>query len=160
MIKPFLPAAIIAALSLSAMSLSACSDATDTAKTATAIVLPALLNPNTASSDDLRAVAGMTDTLLLDIEAARPFTDGAAFADFVQSRSSDPEALLNAVFVPFPINSTPEADFKSIPGVGDKMAHEFEEYRPYSDMAQFDREIGKYVDADELARLRRFIVID
>ena len=39
------------------------------------------------------------------------------------------------------------------------MAHEFEEYRPYVDMDQFRREIGKYVDEDEVARLERYVAI-
>jgi len=47
----------------------------------------------------------------------------------------------------------------SIPGVGARMLHEFEEYRPYRAMAQFRREIGKYVDDDELDRLARYVEI-
>jgi hypothetical protein len=39
------------------------------------------------------------------------------------------------------------------------MLREFKEYRPYRALAQFDREIGKYVDAKELARLRRYVEI-
>ncbi len=40
-----------------------------------------------------------------------------------------------------------------IPGAGKRMAHEFEEYRPWKAWAQFDKEIGKYVNAQEVARL-------
>ena len=40
------------------------------------------------------------------------------------------------------------------------MAHEFEEYRPYKSMAQWRREIGKYVDDDELARLERYVFLE
>ena len=39
------------------------------------------------------------------------------------------------------------------------MQHEFEEYRPYTSMAQFRREIGKYVDEDEVERLARYVEI-
>ena len=39
------------------------------------------------------------------------------------------------------------------------MLHEFKEYRPYGGMEQFRREIGKYVDADEVARLERYMTI-
>ncbi len=41
-----------------------------------------------------------------------------------------------------------------------KMVHEFEEYRPYSSMEQFRREIGKYVDDDEVARLESYVTLD
>jgi hypothetical protein len=39
------------------------------------------------------------------------------------------------------------------------MRHEFEEYRPYRDLAQFRREIGKYVDDAEVARLEKYVTI-
>jgi hypothetical protein len=39
------------------------------------------------------------------------------------------------------------------------MRHEFEEYRPYSAMAQFQREMGKYVDDEEVARMSRYVEI-
>jgi len=61
------------------------------------------------------------------------------------------------VFVPIDLNNATEAEIKAIPGVGDKMAHEFEEYRPYKNMEQFRREIGKYVDEKEVARLERYV---
>ena len=47
-----------------------------------------------------------------------------------------------------------------VPGVGDRMAHEFEEYRPYQNIEQFRREIGKYVDEDEVARLERYVTLN
>jgi hypothetical protein len=39
------------------------------------------------------------------------------------------------------------------------MLHEFEEYRPYTSMAQFRREIGKYVDDEELERLAQHVEV-
>jgi hypothetical protein len=40
------------------------------------------------------------------------------------------------------------------------MAREFAEYRPYTGgLPQFRREIGKYVDAREVARLERYVTI-
>jgi hypothetical protein len=41
-----------------------------------------------------------------------------------------------------------------------RMVHEFEEYRPYTSFEQFRREIGKYVDQKEVARLERYLVIE
>ena len=40
------------------------------------------------------------------------------------------------------------------------MAHEFEEYRPYTDLDQFRQEIGKYVDENEVARLERYVTLN
>ncbi len=47
-----------------------------------------------------------------------------------------------------------------IPGMTRRTAHEFEEYRPYTSLAQFDKEIGKYVKPDEVARLRSYVVLE
>jgi hypothetical protein len=40
------------------------------------------------------------------------------------------------------------------------MVHEFEEYQPYENIEEFRREIGKYVDADEVARLESYVTLD
>jgi hypothetical protein len=37
--------------------------------------------------------------------------------------------------------------------MGKRMLHEFKEYRPYKTIEQFRKEIGKYVDQKEVARL-------
>jgi hypothetical protein len=39
------------------------------------------------------------------------------------------------------------------------MVREFKEYRPWKNEAQFQKEIGKYVDAKEVARLWRYVTI-
>ena len=63
------------------------------------------------------------------------------------------------LFVPMNLNTTAEEDFLLVPGVGSRLAHEFEEYRPYQAMAQFRREIGKYVDEEEVARLEQYVFV-
>jgi hypothetical protein len=40
------------------------------------------------------------------------------------------------------------------------MVHEFKGYRPYRALAQFRREIVKYVDDEEVARLERYVPIN
>ena len=40
------------------------------------------------------------------------------------------------------------------------MLREFKEYRPWKTAAQFEKEIGKYVDAKEVKRLWRYVVIE
>jgi len=39
------------------------------------------------------------------------------------------------------------------------MLREFKEYRPYTSIEQFRREIGKYVNAKEVARLERYVTL-
>ena len=52
-----------------------------------------------------------------------------------------------------------DADIMTIPGLGNRMLHEFKEYRPYDGIERFRREIGKYVSKEEVARLERFVTI-
>jgi DNA uptake protein ComE-like DNA-binding protein len=47
----------------------------------------------------------------------------------------------------------------TIPGVGDKIADELMEYRPYTSKEQFEAELGKYLDAEALAALEQHITI-
>lgn len=119
-----------------------------------------ILDANTASES---ALAEATDAATASaIVAARPFPSIAELnALLAESRSADEiEEIYGAVFVPIKLNSAPDANIRMIPGVGRRMAHEFEEYRPYTSMEQFRREIGKYVDVDEVARLEMYVTLD
>ena len=49
------------------------------------------------------------------------------------------------------LNTASAEEFLTIPGVGDRMVHEFEEYRPYVSIVQFRREMAKYVDEATIA---------
>lgn len=64
-------------------------------------------------------------------------TEVSTSGDFV-----DPSERLN-------LNTATSEQFATIPGVGDRMVHEFEEYRPWRSVGQFRREIGKYIDDDQ-----------
>jgi len=64
------------------------------------------------------------------------------------------------VFIPLNLNEASAEDLGTIPGMNARMVHEFEEYRPYSSLQQFRREIGKYVDEDEVARLESYVILD
>jgi DNA uptake protein ComE-like DNA-binding protein len=57
------------------------------------------------------------------------------------------------------LNTATDAEIMSIPGMGPRMLREFKEYRPYTSMDQFRREIGKYVDKAEVARFEQYVTI-
>lgn len=63
-----------------------------------------------------------------------------------------PEAKLN-------INTASDAEFRTIPDVGDRMVREFNEYRPYASIQQFRQEIGKYVEEDQVAAYEKYIYV-
>ena len=115
-----------------------------------------VLNANLATESDLVAL-GLSEEVVQKLLAARPFLSIADFNSIIELENT--EELFKKIFVPFNLNITEEKDFKMIPGVGDKMAHEFEEYRPYTSILQFKREIGKYVDEQEVARYLDYVFV-
>ncbi len=115
-----------------------------------------VLNANLATESDL-VTLGLSEEVVQKLLAARPFLSMADFNSIIELENT--EELFKKIFVPFNLNTTEEKDFKMIPGVGDKMAHEFEEYRPYTSILQFKREIGKYVDEQEVARYLDYVFV-
>jgi hypothetical protein len=57
------------------------------------------------------------------------------------------------------VNTATNPEILLIPNLGDRMLGEFLEYRPYVALPQFRREIGKYVNAQEVARFERYVTI-
>ena len=121
-----------------------------------------VLNPNVDGEAEIAALPGVTPALASQIVEQRPFLTMAAFDELVVAVPGDAarEPLYARLFVPINLNATSAAEILLVPGVGDRMAHEFEEYRPYRALAEFRREIGKYVDDDEVARFERNMVVD
>lgn len=67
--------------------------------------------------------------------------------------------LYGKMFLHINLNTASNDEILLIPNMSARMAHEFDEYRPYKSYAQFQKEIGKYVDAKEVARLEQFTFI-
>lgn len=118
-----------------------------------------LVNPNLAEKSELLTLPHVNEALAQAIIDARPLLTPAQLDAVVSaSLGSDQKSeLYGRMFRPLNLNSASEAEIMLIPGMSGRMAHEFEEYRPYSSMAQFRREIGKYVDAEEVARLEQYV---
>jgi DNA uptake protein ComE-like DNA-binding protein len=57
------------------------------------------------------------------------------------------------------LNTATGEEFRTIPDVGDRMVHEFEEYRPYVSIQQFRQEIGKYVDEAQVAAYEAYVYV-
>ena len=96
------------------------------------------------SSADSTAVVAAPDTAAV---ASAPAPDTAAATSSTAS------------IVKIDLNTATDEEILKIPGVGKKMLREFKEYRPYTSMDQFRREIGKYVDKAEVARLEQYVYI-
>jgi len=120
-----------------------------------------VLNPNLASEKELLALPQLNARLVKDISDKRPFLSIAELhAVLGPSLSKEQLTTLYAkLFVPINLNTARRDEILLVPGVGQRMAHEFEEYRPYRALAQFRREIGKYVDEKEVARLEQYVFV-
>lgn len=121
----------------------------------------ALLDPNAATREQIAALPGMDAALADSLVAKRPFPDMRAVDRVLATRlgATQRDTIYARMFLPLDLNAATREEIELIPGVGARMRHEFEEYRPYRDMARFRREIGKYVDSAEVARLERYVRI-
>lgn len=119
-----------------------------------------MMDPNSAGAADLATIPGVTAEIATAITAARPYMSNTTLDGVL---SGIPEQQRDSVFsrlwIPVDLNTATDTELLLIPGVGSRMLREFKEYRPWTSVDQFRREIGKYVDAEELARLERYVVI-
>jgi DNA uptake protein ComE-like DNA-binding protein len=123
---------------------------------------PALLDPNLAKAEELQKIPHLTPELVKKLIEKRPFLRAADFDKFLVDQKLTPEqrtSVHGRVFLHINLNKATKEEMKLIPGLGERMIHEFEEYRPYKTLSQFRREIGKYVDAKELARLEQYVFV-
>jgi len=120
------------------------------------------LNLNTASQEEILMIPGVGNRLLREFREYRPYKTMAQFRKEIGKYVDAKEVarLEQYVFVPVSLNGASDEDILSIPGTGKRMLREFKEYRPYTTMEQFRKEIGKYVDKKEVARLERYVTLN
>jgi DNA uptake protein ComE-like DNA-binding protein len=120
------------------------------------------INLNTASDAEILLIPRLGQRMLGEFKEYRPYRALAQFRRELGKYVDDKELarLEQYVFVPINLNTASDAEILSIPGMGQRMLHEFKEYRPYKAMQQFRREIGKYVDDKEVARLERYVTLN
>ncbi len=116
--------------------------------------------------DDPNAAVDGTDQ---DTEACRILTfseneDGVLAATFniylrPDASGGTTAAVQTPEFTLLNLNTASADDFLTIPGVGSRMVREFMEYRPYVSIQQFRREIGKYVDDDQVAAYEAYVYV-
>ena len=168
-----------AALLSCALVVTACAGnpdaSTDTAATAAATPAPAagattaaevqtmssLTDPNSATESQLTA-AGMSAAAAQAVVAGRPHADMRSVDKVLAAQHLTPEqrkGVYAKIWKPIDLNTASKEEILLIPGVGNRMLHEFEEYRPYTSMEQFRREIGKYVNKEELERLAMYVSV-
>ena len=121
-----------------------------------------LADLNAVPEATLATMPSMTPAIAKLFVAARPFNTIVDANNFLLGQKLTPEQiapLYEKAFVHINLNTGTAPEILLIPRVGKRMTHEFEEYRPWATMAQFDKEIGKYVGAAETNRLKQYVFI-
>lgn len=103
------------------------------------------VDPAAEGAAQAAAEAALPDTIVAEAENAA-----------IEAEETKPVPTVNLN------TATPEQIKAGVPGISDKMVHEFEEYRPYVSIQQFRKEMGKYVGAEEIAtfELYAFVPVD
>jgi DNA uptake protein ComE-like DNA-binding protein len=119
------------------------------------------INLNTATAEEIMLIPGAGKRMAHEFEEYRPWKAWAQFDKEIGKYVNAQEVarLAQYGFIPLDLNTASDADILTIPGVGPRMLRELKEYRPWKSRAQFDKEIGKYVDPKEVARLARYVAL-
>ncbi len=130
----------------------------------TDFVTAALIDPNTATEEQLAAITGLSDAGVQAVLANRPFATPSELHAAIGEGMSEEDlfSVYSEMFVQVKLNSSANADFMLVPSTmsARRLAHEFEEYRPYTSMEQFSREMSKYVSDNEVSFLTRYVIVD
>lgn len=117
---------------------------------------------NTIAEAELAKAPHMTPAIAKALVAKRPFMSATELNAFLLSQGLTAEQAMEfygKAFVHINLNTATSEEIMLVPGAGKRMAREFAEYRPWKSYAQFDKEIGKYVNAEQVARLAQFTFI-
>jgi len=120
-----------------------------------------VVDANLAPEKDLLALPHLNATIVKGLLEQRPFLSMASLHAYLSQTLSKEQLteLYGRLFLALNLNTALREEILLIPGVGNRMVREFLEYRPYKALAQFRREIGKYVDAQEEARLEQYVFV-
>lgn len=130
MIRPTRIRPVILFVTLLSLFVSACSSGSENARSTNAA------NVSTVSTPPANTASGATN------------------------QSTGNQTASNAAKAKLNVNTASANDLlTTIPGMGDRMVHEFEEYRPYKSIQQFRREIGKYVKPEQIVEYEKYIYV-
>ena len=121
-----------------------------------------IVDPNVASEADLAKLPHMNASISKALVNRRPFLSMTALDEFLRAQGltrAQLTDLYDRMFVQINLNTATNEEIQLIPRMGPRMLREFLEYRPYKSLAVFHREIDKYVDDSELARLEQYVFV-
>src|SRR5581483_636110 len=118
-----------------------------------------LLAPGFIAAALLLAPVGVPLASMASAAQETSTTSDATATPAVTLDPSATPAATTAAVTKLNLNTASTDELLTIPGVGDRMVREFLEYRPYTSITQFRREIGKYVSADQVAAYEQYVFV-
>jgi DNA uptake protein ComE-like DNA-binding protein len=128
------------------------------------------VDPNQADTDSMQQLPAVTADVAEALIAGRPYGSLRAFLTALGQHA--PEELITAAgtflaaaagpiatWVKYNLNTASTEQLQGIPGAGERMTREFEEYRPYTSIGQFRAEIGKYVSPEDVAAFEQYLFV-
>ena len=121
-----------------------------------------IVDANTVSAAELAKLPNMTPDLAKSVIAKRPFKSIKDLDNALSGLTKEQRAeLYGKLFVPINLNTATDEEILSIPAAQpNRVLREFKEYRPYTSMDQFHREMRKYWDEKEVNRLKRYVTLN
>ena len=75
------------------------------------------------------------------------------------SGQTGPGSTANTAKGKLNLNTASESELLAIPGMTNRMVHEFQEYRPYQSIQQFRKEMAKYVSPAVIADYEKYVYV-
>lgn len=119
------------------------------------------INLNNFTNEELQLMPGMTNRWVREFNEYAPYENLEEFRREMAkyTDAAGVAALEKFVFVPLDLNSASDEDFMTIPGMTARWLREFNEYKPYENMDEFNSEMGKYADALVVSQLARYVYV-
>jgi hypothetical protein len=122
---------------------------------------------NRGTDAEFLLIPGVDAARLAAIKAGRPYKTFAQLETALGKAASPAEVkrIGRYVFIPMELNTFTQEIIESFAPIGvgtRRWIREFNEYRPYTSMAQWEREISKYLrnNPNELKRLARYVYLE
>jgi DNA uptake protein ComE-like DNA-binding protein len=128
------------------------------------------VDPTDPDADTYQQLPGLDADKAAQLASGGPYADDATFLTALAALVSAEQAALAPAFLvsaaapevtwaKYNLNAITADQILSIPGAGEQMTTEFEEYRPWTTIGQFRQEIGKYVGDDIVAGYEQYVFV-
>ena len=120
------------------------------------------VNLNLSPREEIMLIPRAGRRMAREFDEYKPYNGGyAQFRREIGKYVNEQEVahLEQYTFIPIDLNTASDSAILSIPGSGPRVLREFKEYRPYPNIEKFRREMGKYWNEKEVARLERYVYV-